>query len=265
MLRIGYICPVYNAKELQRYTETALRSFFETTSNGVAIVVDDASAGWTSAYQKQLEGMVTNSQQEVVCYHFDVWGGLTRSWNYGLNLAKKLNLSHAIASNNDIVFTEDYYNGLLNGLAAGFSLVGPLSNAPGVTSPTGAQKIEKYVHDYQVTDDKEYLTQLARRLSKERAGKLVATNINGFFQFSSVANWFKGAYDSAHVYRPVNKTNSRGIRNPTPLITGNEDELQRRWHKNKMLSAAVCDSFIFHYRAVSRGDKHKKGNWYRQK
>ena len=43
-MKIGFICPTYNARALDSYTRVALESFYDTTPGGVAIVVDDASS-----------------------------------------------------------------------------------------------------------------------------------------------------------------------------------------------------------------------------
>ena len=50
MPKIGFICPVYNAMAFANYTQKALKSFLDTTPDGVAIVVNDGSAGWSDAY-----------------------------------------------------------------------------------------------------------------------------------------------------------------------------------------------------------------------
>ena len=76
--------------------------------------------------------------------------------------------------------------------------------------------------------------------------------------------WRKGKFDAQNYYRPVNTHTSKGKKNPTPLMTLNEDELQSRWTAKGMKSAIALSTFIFHYRAVSRGDKYKMGKWYRK-
>ena len=72
------------------------------------------------------------------------------------------------------------------------------------------------------------------------------------------------AYDAEHVFKPRNDVNSRGHKNPTPLMTLQEYELQGRWHAAGLRSGVVLSSFVFHYRAVSRGEKKfGKGQTYR--
>ncbi len=57
MIRIGFICPTYDAMALDKYTRKSLVSFFETTPNGVAIVVDDGSKSWSKDYEKSLQDL----------------------------------------------------------------------------------------------------------------------------------------------------------------------------------------------------------------
>ena len=259
MIRIGFICPTYNAIELDKYTRLALSSFFETTPNGVSIVVDDGSKGWTNDYVQSLA--IYGKHNEFI--HFDSSGGLTRSWNAGLQKAFELNLDYVIAGNNDIVFTNKWYEGLLHALTNGFSLAGPLSNAPGTTAE-GKQEIDRYTDKFKLTDDRELLNIIAEDVYNKNLGKVINSKVNGFFQIASMESWVKGKYDKQHYYKPYNKFTSKGYINKTPTMTLNEDELQSRWDKKNMKSAISLSSFIFHYRAVSRGDKYKKGKWYRK-
>lgn len=264
MRRIGFICPTYNARELDPYTRTALTSFLDTTPQGVAIVVDDGSRGWTDAYARSLQSLTQSRPgTEMHIIQFPLAGGLTRSWNAGLALADKLGLTYAIAGNNDVIFTPSWYSGMVHALAHGYDLVGPLSNAPGTTA-NGLQEIERYYSDYELTDDPVSLQQVAQTLHETYLGHVVEHSINGFFQMATLDSWRKGMYSATEYYRPRNDIRSNGKRNPTPLTSGNEDELQQRWHQLEMPSAIVLSSFIFHYRAVSRGDAYKRGRWYRQ-
>jgi glycosyltransferase involved in cell wall biosynthesis len=264
MLRIGFVCPTYDAENLHAYTETSLVSFFKTTPGGVAIVVDDGSKSWSNEYESRLKKLVKPYPNSALCiYHYSVNGGLTRSWNLGLKIADDMKLDYAIAGNNDVIFTPFWYDGLLHAVNNGYALVGPLSNAPGVTAK-GYQEVNRYYPDYKLSDDEAYLEAVAAYLHDSKLGQIVETHINGFFQFAAMESWRKGKFDSRHFYRPVNTHTSNGQRNPTPLMTLNEDELQARWTALNMPSAVVLSSFIFHYRAVSRGDRYKRGKWFRK-
>jgi len=264
MIRIGFICPTYNALALAHYTRKALESFFDTTPFGVAIVVDDGSEGWTKEYADSLYKI--GSQQagtELHIIRFREKGGLTRSWNAGLREADELGLDYAVASNNDVIFSYQWYTGLLHALNNGYSLVGPLSNAPGVTAK-GWQEIQRYMDSYALTDNLNEIDKVAAYLRDSYLGKVVTSPGNGFFMLAAMATWRAGKYDATDHFCPVNNIMPSGKLNHTPLMTGNEDELQHRWQKLGLKSAVVPSSFIFHYRAVSRGEKYKKGAWYRQ-
>lgn len=265
MLRIGFVCPTYQADQFDAYTRLALESFFGTTPGGVAIVVDDGSKSWTQKYEESLREIAqAHEHSDIHFLHFRDPGGLTRSWNAGLEIAHKQKLDYAIAGNNDVIFTAKWYEGMVHALANGYSLVGPLSNAPGITAK-GKQEVDRYLSKFVLTDDRDKLDAMAAELHSKNLGKILESPINGFFQMASMQSWRQGMFDGGNYYRPVNKYTSKGRRNPTPLMTLNEDELQHRWTKKKMKSAIVLSTFVFHYRAVSRGHKYKRGKWYRQK
>jgi glycosyltransferase involved in cell wall biosynthesis len=262
MLRTALICPTYNAIELHRYTVRTLTLFFETTPDGIAIVVDDGSAGFIDGYGESLHALA-GAPDRLHTLGFPSSGGLTRSWNAGLAKASELKVDYAIAGNNDIVFTPRWYEGLLHALTNGYAMVGPLSNAPGTTAQ-GRQEVTRYVSNYRLSDNSQELARTAEKLRTERMGHVIETHVNGFFQMAAMPTWEAGKFDQQHFYRPVNKRYASGKWNPTPLMTGNEDEIQHRWHKKGWKSCIALSSFIFHYRAVSRGEKHKKGMWFRQ-
>ena len=265
MTAIGFICPTYKAGELDAYTRISLASFFATTPSAVAIVVDDGSVDWNRKYEQSLEQLASQYTDAAIKFiHFPNNGGLTRSWNAGLTLAERLKLDYVIAGNNDIIFTTNWYTGMLHALNNGYHLVGPLSNAPGITAK-GAQQVERYISNFKLTDDPAKLNSYAIEIYNAHFGSVIKRPINGFFQFAAMSSWVRGKYDDVHFYRPSNLFTSKGYRNSTPLMTLNEDELQKRWLDKNMKSAIVLSSFIFHYRAVTRGDRYKKGNWYRLK
>lgn len=263
-MKLGFICPTYDAIRLSSYTEAALASFFATTPNAHAIVVDDGSQCWSKSYENRLRQLTElYSASEISFISFKKNGGVTRSWNHGLKKAKAKDLDFVVVGNNDIIFTKGWYVGLIHALNSGFSMVGPLSNAPGITAK-GKQEIKRYLPKYKLTDDFGYLNSCSDKLLADNLGKVIKSPINGFFQFASMLSWERGKYDKEHYYCPYNAYTSKGRKNLTPLMTLNEDELQRRWRAKKMESAIVLSSFIFHYRAVTRGNRYLKGMWHRQ-
>lgn len=259
---IALVCPTYDVERMKRYTEVTLHSFFATTEDGIAIVVDDGSKDWTAAYEQELIAIAGSYGKPIHLIHFEKNGGLTRSWNYGLAKAEQLKAAYAIAGNNDIIFTPDWYQGLIEATAKGYSLIGPVSNAPGITAQ-GSQEVQRYIPNYRLSDNPEVLKQQSAYLRNKYKSVVKPTVINGFFQFARMECWIKGKYSKDYFYRPSNPFRKNGKRNPTPLMTMNEDELQDRWHKLGMKSCIALDSFIFHYRSVTRGTKYLKGLWYR--
>ena len=264
MFKIGFICPVYNATVFASYTEKALKTFFDTTPNGVAIVVNDGELGWSSDYEQSLQQLADNYLNiSLYVLNFSKSEGLTRGWNAGLELAAKLKLDYVIAGNNDIIFSTNWHEGMIHALANGYSLVGPISNAPGVTAK-GRQNIEAYLPHYKLTDNLVEINQVAKQLHQMHFKEVKERKINGFFLMATMKAWEDGKFDAHHFFRPKNKYYAAGGLNPTPKMTGNEDELQERWAKKEMKSGVVLSTFIFHYRSVSRGNKYKWGRWYRQ-
>ena len=260
-LRIGYICPTYQIDQFFDYTRRSLLSFFKYTADGVAVVVDDGSTGWSVELVNKLSKTVQFAGQEIRFHHFPKNGGLTRSWNLGLQMLKDLSADYAIPANNDILFTPQWYAGLLHALENGYQLVGPLSNAPGVTA-LGKAEVWQYIPDFELTDRAEVLRAQASYLYTKYLGRIVEANVNGFFQMAKMQTWVDGMYSKTEYYRPKNTHTSKG-RNRTPLMTANEDELQGRWTKKGWKMAVVPSSYIFHYRAVTRGSKYKRGRWFR--
>ena len=263
-LKIGFICPTYNARALDSYTRVALESFYDTTPDGIAIVVDDASSDWDRDYEDSLHRLAAGYDGQIHLIHYTKSGGLTRSWNAGLVKADQLGLDYAISGNNDVVFTELWYQGMLQALDDGFAMAGPLSNAPGTTAE-GKQEIERYASNFRLTDERSYLDQLAEELRQQYPGQVIQSRVNGFFHMAAMDTWRKGKYSEPDLfYCPVNNFNWKGRRNRTPLMTLNEMELQIRWFEKGMKSAIALSSFIFHYRAVSRGERYRKENSFRQ-
>jgi hypothetical protein len=259
--KIGFVCPTYSQFP---YAERAISTFLEYTPGGLAIVVDDASPDWDDKDWQSFLYIEPVGVLRAVVNRFEQNGGLTRSWNAGLSIARVYDCEYAIAGNSDVIFGARWYEGLLDALNAGYHLVGPVSNAPGITAK-GYAEVWRYDSTYATTDDQEYIDNLSCSLRERYPTSIVEAPVNGFFQMARVADWWSGAYDAkaGQVYKPSNEFTSEGRRNPTPLMTLNEDELQGRWAKLGRKTAVVPSSFIFHYRAVTRGPKYLRGRWFR--
>lgn len=256
---IAFILPLHNKFA---YGRRAALTFLKYTSRPCLIIaVDDASPyypkqDWDAwkAPAKNPDGSqdgIGIPENRLIFKHFGENGGLTRSWNWALTKAKELEIPYTICGNSDVLFTPGWEHALIHQLHHGYKLVGPVTNAPGPTNH-GKQQVANYFPGYQVSDDPKHLATVAEYLRQHYPPNVVhAVNINGFFMMARTDDWWAGAYDSEHVFNPAMK------------MTRNEDELQGRWHKKKWRTGFAPGSFVFHYRAVSRGDKYKHHGWLR--
>ncbi|AGA28660.1 putative glycosyltransferase [Singulisphaera acidiphila DSM 18658] len=255
--RIALVCPTYGQFD---YAMRTIESFARHTEDPLTIVVDDASPDWGDPDWQEFLGA---DALPIVVHRFPENGGLTRSWNWGIHRAIMQGADYVIAGNSDILFCEGWQHGLIHALESGYALAGPLSNAPGRTATVKAH-VANYVPGYRLTDDPAYLDSLSRTLQARYQGLVVEARVNGFFQMARAEVWLAGRFDEAHVYRPRNDLQPNGMPNPDPLMTSNEDELQNRWARLGWRFAVCPSSFIFHYRAVSRGTNYLHGSWMRR-
>ena len=245
---VGILIALYNKFS---YGRRACLSALKYTKRSIRLyVVDDASPYYDR--QDWLDWRRGIDMDRLRFKHFGENRGLTRSWNIACTWAREDGLKYLVFANSDVLFTPGWEDGLIYHLEAGYALIGPVSNAPGVSN-RNRQNVTNYFPGYEVTDDPAYLTKVAEYLRGKHSINHVVGNcdINGFFMMSKTDRLWQGNFDATHVFDPSKK------------MTGNEDELQRRWRRNKWQVGFVPSSFIFHYRAVSRGSQHKHKGWYR--
>lgn len=194
---------------------------------------------------------------------FDENGGLTRSWNAGLQAAKDMDFDFCCVTNSDVMFAPRWDARVFDVLNSDkYQLVGPVTNAPGTEQG-------QYVGNYSVIyrkdkkDDLSHMADVQDELMFQQGTRTKEATLNGFCMIAFTKDWWANAYDANHVFCPRNDFNSKGEKNPTPLMTLNEYEFQRRLHEKGGKSAVCLGSYVYHYRAVSRGDKHKRGDWAR--
>lgn len=238
-----YICPVYGQ---YAYARAAVESFLTRTPDSVAVVVDDAHAGF---YE------FCDPSWRVIYHRFQRHAGLTRSWNYGLILAREMKAEYTICSNDDVLFAPNWYEGpaaLLQDPSVG--LVGPVTNAPGRSNRR--QGIWKYVDDYTLSDTPEALADIATRLSRKYAirDSLSVRTLNGFCLMGRTKRWWEAAYDAHHVFNPSRRF----------ALIRSEREIQSRIRGSRWRNVVSLRSFVFHYRSVTRGDEFKHGMWFRR-
>lgn len=112
-----------------------------------------------------------------------------------------------------------------------------MTNAPGHRQ---IQQISRSLPGYKVSDADVAIDAVQLQLQDQRYNRVVPGGINGFCMVARTADWWAGAFSTDAVFNPIKK------------MTGNEDELQRRWEAKKMRMASARNSFVFHYRSVSR-------------
>lgn len=252
------------------YARDAVETLLDCTS-GVTphvIVVDDASPDWSEAWADEVRALGPG----VDVFRFEENGGLTRSWNRGLRAAANCRDEYACVTNSDVLFTPGWDLPFLRVLAkCPGALLGPLTNAPG-NCPH--QYVGHWSKLYANTGDpwsEHSRSMVAGELSDNWYDEdhweweFVEAEVNGFCMVARTYAWSANAYDGYHVFRPRNNFDSAGRPNPTPLMTLNECELQARWKRRAGFVVGFCKaSYVFHYRAVSRGDRHLRGDWARK-
>lgn len=225
MAEVCLIVPTYNHLD---YAHRCIDSFIKTTENvdSHVLLIDDCSPDW-----KDMEWPDCN----LTIHRYDTHGWLTRSWNYGLYMAMTLKHTYTICANSDLLFVDGWYEPLRNALDS-HSFVGPITNTPG---HCGHQNIKNYgiVVD---TDDIHILNRYAEMCRRFPTAPVKTNLINGFCMMASTDTWWKCKYDEKNVF------------NPAMRLVGNEDEFQRRLRAKGLSIAYVPQSFVFHYRSVSR-------------
>lgn len=231
------------------YACATVESLLRSDPFARALVVDDASPDWSQAVHEKLLSL-----GHRVCVHrFTEHGGLTRSWNYGLREARDKGFRYAVCGNSDLIFTRGWEDALIEACDHyGYILAGPVSNAPGWTCPS-VQKVQAYVPEFIVGDGQAYLDGVAARLAVEQRNVVIPSKINGFFLFGRTSSWWSHSFDADNVFNPDARFR----------MTGSEDEFQWRVWKGGGATAVVPASFIFHYRSVSRGERHRTAGSFR--
>jgi glycosyltransferase involved in cell wall biosynthesis len=222
------IVPTYGHFE---YAKRAVESLVTHTPKDKLQIalVDDASPDWPTDWSDWPRFAGYRARYEHN-------GGLTRSWNYGLWLAREAGCEFAACGNSDLVFTQGWYEPLVRAVTEhGYDLIGPVTNAPGHHRPQDASRYAPVCPD----DLDASLAATARRLRRYNR-PTPCRFINGFFMFARTATWWENRFSESHCFNPKNR------------MTGNEDELQARWRARRQRIGFHPGSFVFHYRSVSR-------------
>ena len=214
------------------YVFKCLETLVRFTSDYHCYLLDDASPDWRADYEDEIRRIVPPDR-----LHFERYPenrGLTAAWNHGLILAREHGHPYAALVNSDTLFSPGWLLRTIRALEQA-DLVGPLTNAP---SDSRHQDIRNYLRSYKVDDSHDALCDVSHRLAQKYSGRTSTGTINGFWMAAKTDTWWANAFDATHVFDPKNR------------LTGNESEFQKRF---KGRIAACHDTFIFHYRSVSRG------------
>jgi GT2 family glycosyltransferase len=258
-----FVIPTYGAFD---YATLAVTSALRNTTHfdPAVLVVDDATPESGRKALPTLVAAIEKIKAErgncVRVHTFAENGGLTRSWNYGLEEGIEKRFDYVCVTNSDVYFPHNWDTDIAAALGQ-YALVGPVTNAPG-------SETQQFVKRYSILYDKKRLTDpeaIARIQQELLNGKNITKpgTLNGFCMIAKTQTWRDNRFDATTVFRPRNDFNSRGDPNPTPLMTLNEYELQHRWHSRGLQSGICVRSFVVHYRAVSRGAGYKRGDWLR--
>lgn len=230
MSTIGFIIPTRGHFE---YAQLAIESAARTPGAYV-VVVDDASDDWPG--DRIISGMVPNGVPYII-QRYERQGGLSRSWNAGIRLARQAGCTFAVCGNSDLVFSRDWWPPIERALD-NYHFAGPVTNAPG-HSPD--QHVEKYHPGYVVDDDPTDIDHIGATLpANDPIGRSL---LNGFCFAGRVECFEKCGISRANAFDP-----------DIPLA-GNEDDFFERVKSHGLRPCIVPTSFVFHYRSVSRGLK----------
>lgn len=225
------IIPTYGAWDV---SERCIRSASANTPDPLIVVIDDASNDWPG--EDVIASWVAPGVPYVI-QRYDSQGGLSRSWNRGLSVAKGFGCRLAVCANSDLVFPSGWFDGIAEALESS-PFAGPVTNAPGHQP---LQRAEAWLLGYR-PDGSDEAIQAAADRCRSRKGALVGTHyLNGFCVCGRVESFFECAREGAEVFSKA-----------FPMA-GNEDDFFRRAISRSRFPVVVPRSFVFHYRGMSRG------------
>jgi GT2 family glycosyltransferase len=196
------------------------------------LIVDDASEEW-----EQIDwNLFPNPSCPKI--HFEIRAGLTRSWNEGLIVARERGYTYAICANSDLVFAPGSIESLCGALDSGVALAGPLTNAPGFCR---WQDVRSFLGkgEHQINDSPKNISQIALHLAALDI-EPIQCPLNGFCLAAKTETWWSHSISRSVVF------------NPSLPLEHNEVELQNRWYRAGAKTAMIVQSYVFHYRSVSR-------------
>ena len=232
------IVPTYNALD---YAVLTVETLSVSVPDAKIIVVDDTSPEWTSGVEKQF----TSLSENVTVHRFSENGGLTRSWNYGVEKGLQDGARYIAAGNADLRFPIGWWDPMEAVLSQTGGFVGPLTNAPGCEEH---QDIRRWQRRYNGGHEQPDVNETQKRLNRWRIRNSIQRRLSGFFIVGSADSFNRARFSPEHVYDPSN------------LMIGNEYQLQSLAEERGIRSYVALKSFVYHFRSVSRGLNDREGD-----
>jgi len=220
------------------YTQQALKSYYLSLDDRyhyIMVLIDDASS---DKIPQQIENEI-KSYDNMVYLRFKDNGGLTQTWNFGINFAiKRFKADYIVLANNDILIPRGAIGLLVDGLTSTFepAIIGPLTNCPGFHRET--QDIRIYLPGYVPSTN---LKDIERTLAQIRTLPVREVHeINGFVWAGTRSAFLRNTFwNSVYSFNPLNRN------------TENEMEFQKRSRDKGIKTFLGCNCFIFHYKDVT--------------
>lgn len=230
-MKPAVIIPTYGQWE---YAKEAIETAAANTPGGLVVVIDDASPVFPG-----LDIVRAWAGPSGICQRYEVNGGLSRSWNRGIQIAIAMGCDVVVCGNSDCHYPPGWFDAIAEALGH-HPFVGPITNAPGHCP---AQDVEAYLLGYRLSEEPEAIAETQRQAFSMRRHPIPARRLNGF-TFAGWVDQFLGcAFQGQQVFR-VDKP-----------LDGNEDDFFTRATSRGRWPAVALGSFVFHYRSVSRGLK----------
>lgn len=230
------VIPTFRAWE---YAVRTVRTALASTPGCTAAVVDDGSPDWAG-------NRFAEFGKRVITHHFRKNAkSVTRSWEWGARLARERKFRFVAFGNSDLKFPPGWWPPVRAALTCPeadgrLHLAGPFTNAPGHRVE---QNIRNRLPGYKPDDSDAAVASTQRALDLLSPSPVKLTGrVNGFLFAVETEILFTHPFDDAHVFHP-------GARY---RMERSEDQLCGRFAKAGLRVGAVRDSFVFHYRGVSR-------------
>lgn len=230
------IMSVYNNLE---YTKNALESYYSSIDenyNHVILIFDDKSSDETEKFFNSN----INKYKNMLYIRLENNMGVTWHWNEGIRLAKnEFNTDYIFLMDNDILFTKDSINRLINILKNKEDpiIIGPISNCPGYHK---IQDIRNLYPNYIASNKKKDIENISIKIKKNKIKEVDA--VNGFFWGGKRIAFEKNTYF---------KLFTRYYFNPKNRNVHCETEFEKRFKEKGYKIFMATNVFIFHYKDVS--------------